>query len=97
MYLAVNVVALRALGLAAGSLVVLRRRDGATHPAGERGFRTPGHPWTTLAFIAVSMLVVVNTVHRFPAESLIGLGILLAGLPAYLLWHRPRRPRGAAG
>lgn len=82
--------------LAAGSLFVLRRRDGATHPAGERGFRTPGHPWTTLAFIAVSVLVVVNSVYRFPAESLVGLGILLAGLPAYALWSRSRGRAAAA-
>jgi APA family basic amino acid/polyamine antiporter len=81
--------------LAAGSLFVLRRRDGGTHPAGEKGFRTPGHPWTTLAFIAVSALVVVNTVYRYPAESAVGLGILLAGLPAYALWSRSR-PRAPA-
>jgi APA family basic amino acid/polyamine antiporter len=74
--------------LAAASLFVLRRRDAGVHPAGEKGFRTPGHPWTTLAFIAVSVLVVVNTVYRYPGESAVGLGILAAGLPAYLLWSR---------
>ena len=75
-------------GLAACSLFVLRRRDGGTHPAGANGFRTPGHPWTTLAFITVSALVVVNTVYRYPGESAVGLAILSAGLPAYLLWRR---------
>jgi APA family basic amino acid/polyamine antiporter len=75
-------------GLAACSLFVLRRRDGDTHPAGPNGFRTPGHPWTTLAFITVSALVVVNTVYRYPGESAVGLVILAAGLPAYLLWRR---------
>jgi len=74
--------------LAAGSLFAIRGRDGATHPAGPRGFVTPGHPWTTIAFISVSTLVVVNSVYRFPLESLVGLGILAAGLPAYAAWSR---------
>jgi APA family basic amino acid/polyamine antiporter len=74
-------------GLAACSLFVLRRRDGDTHPAGANGFLTPGHPWTTLAFITVSALVVVNSVYRYPGESAVGLVILVAGRPAYGLWR----------
>lgn len=77
--------------LAAASLFVLRRRDGDSHPAGESGFRTPGHPWTTLAFLAVCALVVVNTVFRYPLESLAGLGLLVTGLPAWWLWSRAAR------
>jgi APA family basic amino acid/polyamine antiporter len=82
--------------LAAGSLFALRRHDRGWHPAGPGGFTTPGHPWTTLAFIAVSACVVANTLYRYPVESAIGIGLLLAGLPAYLLWRPRRAPRRPA-
>jgi APA family basic amino acid/polyamine antiporter len=71
-------------GLTGLALFVLRGR-------GERAasFRTPGHPVTTAFFVAASFLVVVNTVWRYPENTLIGLAILAAGVPAYLLWRRP--------
>jgi APA family basic amino acid/polyamine antiporter len=73
-------------GLTALALVVLRRRDGAAEAAGS--FRVPGHPFTTVAFVAGSWLVVVNTVYRFPVNALAGLGLLAAGIPVYLFWRR---------
>jgi APA family basic amino acid/polyamine antiporter len=74
-----------AFGLTGTALFVFRRR-------GEVGaFRTPGHPWTTGFFVAACWLVVLNTVYRYPTNALIGLGLLLAGIPAYLFW----RGRGA--
>jgi APA family basic amino acid/polyamine antiporter len=70
-------------GLTGAALFVFRRR-------GERAasFRTPGHPVTTGFFVAASFLVVVNTVWRYPENTLVGLAILAAGVPAYLLWRR---------
>lgn len=72
-------------GLTALALVVLRQRDGR---AGDSpGFRVPGHPFTTLAFVAGAWLVVANTVYRFPSNALAGLGLLVAGVPVYLYWQ----------
>ena len=72
-------------GLTGLALFVYRAR-------GERGaFRVPGHPWTTAFFVASCWLVVAATVHRYPANSAIGLGLLLAGVPAFLVWSRTRR------
>jgi len=51
-------------------------------------FRTPGHPLTTLFFIAVSWLVVANTFYKYPWESLTGLALVLSGIPVYFLWQR---------
>jgi hypothetical protein len=31
--------------------------------------------------------VVISTVNRYPHNSLMGLGIMLTGLPAYLFWR----------
>ena len=47
----------------------------------------PGHPVTTALFVAVCWLVVINTVYRYPENTLIGLAILLAGIPAYFFWR----------
>ena len=78
--------------LTAGGALLLRRRDERTESPNISAFRTPGHPYMTAAFAAVSALVVANTVYRFPANSAIGLGILLAGVPVYFLWKRRRGP-----
>lgn len=49
--------------------------------------RIPGHPVTTTLFILVCWLVVINTIYRYPSNTLIGVGILLAGIPAYFFWR----------
>jgi APA family basic amino acid/polyamine antiporter len=70
-------------GLTAVCLFVLRRR--APAPA---SYRVPGHPWTTLLFIAAQWMIVVSTFAHDPKRACIGLGIALAGLPIYFLWRR---------
>lgn len=77
-------------GLTAACLFVLRRRPNQT----SGGFRVPGHPWTTLLFIVANWVIVVSTFAHDPKRSFIGLGIALAGLPAYFLW-RARYARAA--
>lgn len=67
-------------GLTACCIFVFRRREGVG------ATKVPGHPFTTIAFIAVCWLVVINTVYRYPQNTLIGIGILLAGIPAYWFW-----------
>ncbi len=69
-------------GLTAVCLFVLRRR--ASAPA---TYRVPGHPWTTLLFIAAQWLIVLSTFAHDPKRAFIGLGIALAGLPVYFLWR----------
>jgi basic amino acid/polyamine antiporter, APA family len=50
----------------------------------------PGHPLTTLAFICISMGVVIATFMHDPLHSVIGLGLTLAGIPIYVLWRNRR-------
>ena len=69
-------------GLTACCIFVFRRRgtvEGIT--------RVPGHPLTTILFVAVCWLVVINTVYRYPRNTLIGIAIMIAGVPAYLFWR----------
>ena len=71
-------------GLTASCLFVFRRRD-AAGDAG--GFRAPGHPWTTAVFVAACWLFVANLVAQRPRETLLGMAILLSGVPAYAFWR----------
>ena len=84
-------------GLTAFCLFVFRRRAKARHQTSQ-AFRTPGHPWSTLFFIAVSWFVVVNTIVAYPANSLIGIAIMLSGIPVYFLWRpKPATPTPVPG
>lgn len=69
-------------GLTGLALFIFRRRLPST------GFRAPGHPVTTALFTLACWIVVIATVAKAPRDSTIGLGILAAGLPAYLWWTR---------
>src|SRR5438046_4420067 len=57
-----------------------------------RTFRVPGHPFTTLFFIVACAAVAFSTLYRYPHNSLIGLGIMLTGVPAYLFWKSQKTP-----
>jgi APA family basic amino acid/polyamine antiporter len=74
-------------GLTATCIFVFRRRDGERHAPGTGLSRTPAHPVTTLIFIAACWIMVANTIYRFPQNSLIGMGILLLGVPVYFCWR----------
>jgi APA family basic amino acid/polyamine antiporter len=71
-------------GLTATCVFIFRRRDQGAIP----GYRVPGHPVTTTLFAAACWLVVANTVYRYPANTLAGLVLMAAGLPAYAYWKR---------
>ena len=70
-------------GLTACCVFIFRRRGESSATT-----RVPGHPISTLLFIIVCWLVVINTIFHDPRNTLIGVGILLAGIPAYLFWAR---------
>jgi APA family basic amino acid/polyamine antiporter len=85
-----------AYGLTATCLFVFRSR-GPDPGAGQTGggsatrYRVPGHPFTTIFFIAVCWSVVAGTVYSYPRNTVIGLGIVLAGIPVYFFWRWWRR------
>jgi APA family basic amino acid/polyamine antiporter len=85
------VVALDAVffGLTGAALIVFRRRaarEGASRPAG--GIAMPGHPATTLVFTLAFWALALSTILQFPRSAGIGVLILLAGVPVYLVWAR---------
>jgi len=70
-------------GLTGAAVFVFRHRHGPGQ------FRTPGHPLTTAIFTLACWAVVVATIVQAPRDSVIGYGILAAGLAAYLFWRKP--------
>ncbi len=61
------------------SVVVLRRK----HPEWNRPYRVVGYPFTVLVFVTVSTVFVVNTLIESTLSSLMGLVLLLVGIPFY--------------
>jgi APA family basic amino acid/polyamine antiporter len=69
-------------GLNAGSVILLRLR----HPEAPRPYRVPGFPVVPALFMALSLLLLGNTLISAPRESLIGVGFMVVSLPVYLRW-----------
>lgn len=84
------VVALDAVffGLTGAALLVFRRRDTQV----VRGLRMPGHPISTAIFVLAFWTLAASTIIQFPKDAGMGVLILLAGVPVYLLWRRGRQP-----
>jgi APA family basic amino acid/polyamine antiporter len=61
------------------ALFVLRR----TQPATPRPYLAWGYPWVPLVFVLGSAAFVLNTLLERPVESMVGLGLLVTGLPVY--------------
>jgi APA family basic amino acid/polyamine antiporter len=77
-------------GLSATCIFALRRHDAKSWEGKASGYNIPGHPITTVLFVAASWLVVINTVYKYPRNTVIGLAIMLAGVPVYYFWNRRR-------
>jgi APA family basic amino acid/polyamine antiporter len=68
-------------GLTALALIVLRRK----YPGMPRPYRTWGYPVVPALFLLISAAVVINVFLMSFVKSLIGLGIIAAGLPLYFV------------
>jgi basic amino acid/polyamine antiporter, APA family len=71
-------------GMAAASVIVLRFK----RPDLPRPYRTLGYPVVPVAFVLVTVGLLVSTLQQHPRESLLGLGLIIAGLPFYFYWRR---------
>jgi len=70
--------------LAAASIFVYRKRE----TGDSARYRVPGYPWTPLVFIATVAAFVMNTIVAQPVRAAVGIGVVLTGAPAYLIWRR---------
>jgi APA family basic amino acid/polyamine antiporter len=81
-------------GLTAACLFALRKRGAPGN--GEtigRSYALKVSAAVIILFITAEWLVAASAIYRYPANSLIGLVILVAGIPVYFYW-RGRRKRG---
>jgi APA family basic amino acid/polyamine antiporter len=83
--------------LVASSVFVFRRKLPQVH----RPYKTWGYPLVPVVFILVAVLLLTNTVIEMPRQSLIGLGIILLGVPLYFflprLWQQSRQQSSQSG
>lgn len=75
-------------GAAVVGIIILRRRK----PSRERPYLVWGYPVVPIAFALAATAIFVNTMASKPQEALIGLGLLLSGLPVYFTWKHLTRP-----
>lgn len=65
--------------LVCAAVIVMRRR----RPDLARPYRVLGYPWVPLLFVAVSVLLIANTLWTMPTDSAIGLALIAAGVPVF--------------
>jgi basic amino acid/polyamine antiporter, APA family len=72
-----------------GGLAIFRLRR--NRPQAPRPYRVIGYPLVPVLFVAGLSVLVVNTLVEKPRESIIGVLLVVAGLPAYRYWRGERR------
>jgi APA family basic amino acid/polyamine antiporter len=71
-------------GLTVASVFVFR----ATRPDAPRPFKTWGYPVTPALFVLAAIGIVASVIRVSPMQSMIGAGLMLAGVPAFYYWKR---------
>jgi basic amino acid/polyamine antiporter, APA family len=72
-------------GMTAAAVIVLRHK----RPDLPRPYRTWGYPWVPAVFVVVALALILSTLLDSPRESLMGIGLIVLGLPFYFYWKRP--------
>jgi APA family basic amino acid/polyamine antiporter len=71
-------------GLATASVFIFRR----TMPDAPRPYRAWGYPIVPVIFVLVTVALLINTFVAAPKQALLGVAVLIAGLPFYWYWSR---------
>lgn len=71
-------------GLTTAAVFVLRRKRGDL----ARPYRTLGYPVLPVLFVLGAGAIILSTLRQSPRESLMGLALILAGLPFYYRWKK---------
>jgi len=71
-------------GMTTAAVIVLRKK----RPDLPRPYRTIGYPWVPVLFVLVAAALVLSTLLDSPRESLMGIGLILLGLPFYVYWKK---------
>jgi len=71
-------------GMATAAVLVLRWK----RPELPRPYRTWGYPYIPIVFVIVALAFVLATLRDSPRESLMGMCLILLGLPFYAYWKK---------
>jgi amino acid transporter len=71
-------------GMTAAAVIVLRIR----RPDMARPYRTLGYPVVPVLFVGGASVLLLSTLIDRPRESLMGIGLILLGLPFYIYWRK---------
>ena len=71
-------------GMTAAAVIVLRIR----RPDLVRPYRTVGYPLVPILFVSGACVLLLSTAIDRPRESLMGIGLILIGLPFYFYWKK---------
>jgi basic amino acid/polyamine antiporter, APA family len=71
-------------GLGGACVFVYRKGN----PGLKLPYSTPGYPLTPILFVLASAALVINTIAADTRSALVGIGIVLTGVPAYLIWRK---------
>ena len=69
---------------AASTVFVLRKKQ----PDLDRPYKVWGYPYIPAFFILLSTAIMINIFFTAPAQSFLGIGLTLIGVPAYLFWKK---------
>jgi APA family basic amino acid/polyamine antiporter len=61
-----------------------------------RPYRCTGYPWLPGFYILIGTAWTLNTIITRPTEALVGIGIILIGVPGYLYWKWSARKKALA-
>jgi basic amino acid/polyamine antiporter, APA family len=71
-------------GMTAAAVIVLRIK----RPEMVRPYRTLGYPVVPILFVAGASVLLLTTIRDRPRESLMGIVLILLGLPFYFYWRK---------
>jgi len=74
-------------GMAAAAVIVLRIK----RPDLNRPYRTLGYPVVPILFVLVAGVFIISTLWDSPRESIMGIVLILLGLPFYAYWSHRRK------
>ncbi len=71
-------------GLTVAAVILLRRKQ----PELARPYRVLGYPVTPILFVAAALFIAVSALINQPVNALLGLGLIVLGVPAYAFFRR---------
>lgn len=74
-------------GLIVFGVILLRYKDRTIH----RPYKTLGYPFVPIIFVVFCLILLIVSFLESPNKSIIGIGLILSGLPFYYYWKKEAR------